>query len=313
VFWVNPYSQRSQRHRYIWPLDEAKAQEAAKRQALQRELLEIRRGLDEVKHALATRRAAQQREFERLRRKSDLAWDHFIRTFERYAAQQKAGFNRDQPRDDHGKWTDAGGDKERPEDAPKPGLTSQPSTMRRGGPRMPATPAQQARLAVANARAREAVGRVQQLDPHWRPQSATSRDNSNDFEVIIRAKEAETREAEARFMALSRVGYDDSYARRGALTSDELFVPGGERIGSRMPNSAENVRTVTPATFEELRTELMGGARRIDPDPEYNGVWYRRQDGSEFGLRISRDHGLTIDVLRSDHPLLRDGFRIHQR
>jgi hypothetical protein len=79
----------------------------AKRQALQRELLE-------VKLALAARRAAQQREFERLRRKSDLAWDHFIRTFKRYAEQRKAGFNPDQPRvptgsPDAGEWTRVSG------------------------------------------------------------------------------------------------------------------------------------------------------------------------------------------------------------
>ena len=90
-------------------------------------------------------------------------------------------------------------------------------------------------------------------------------------------------------------------------------MPEGERIGSRTPGAAENVRTVTPAQFEELRIELMGSAKRRGPDPRYDGVWYRRQDGSEFGLRISHEHGLTIDVLRSDHPLLRDGFRIHRR
>ena len=75
---------------------------------LERELLEIRRELDEVKFAFAARRAARERETEALRRKCDLAWDHFIRTFKRYAEQQKAGFNPDQPRDDRGKWTDSG-------------------------------------------------------------------------------------------------------------------------------------------------------------------------------------------------------------
>src|SRR4051794_4051553 len=233
MFWGNPYSKRSQRHRWMPPLDEAKAQQAAKRQGLQRELLEIRRGLDEVKLALATRRSAQQRELERLRRKSDLAWDHFIRTFKRYAAQQKAGFNPDQPRDDLGKWTDAGGDKERAEDAPKPGLVSQPSAMRRGGPRMPATPAQQARLAVASARAREALGRVQQLDPRWRPQSMTSHDNRDDYEVMIRAKEAESREAEARYIGLARAGNDDAYRRRDAPTTAAVLAPRGELVGDR--------------------------------------------------------------------------------
>jgi hypothetical protein len=88
---------------------EEAAQQAAARE-LQRELLEIRRELDEVRLALAARHAARQREFEMLRRKSDLAWDYFIRTFKRYAEQQKAGFNPDQPRDDHGKWTGSGRD-----------------------------------------------------------------------------------------------------------------------------------------------------------------------------------------------------------
>jgi len=84
------------------------AEQQAAAWALERELLEIRRELDEVKLALAARRAARLKEAEALRRKSDLAWDHFIRTFKRYAEQQKAGFNPDQPRDDHGKWTDSG-------------------------------------------------------------------------------------------------------------------------------------------------------------------------------------------------------------
>jgi len=93
----------------------AKAEEAAKaeaeeRETFERELLEVRRELDELKLELAARRAARLKEAEALRRKSDLAWDQFFRTFKRYAAQQKAGFNPDQPRDDHGKWTDSGRD-----------------------------------------------------------------------------------------------------------------------------------------------------------------------------------------------------------
>jgi len=49
VFWINPYSQRNQRWRWIRPLEEAKAQEAAERQALQREIIELRRECDELK------------------------------------------------------------------------------------------------------------------------------------------------------------------------------------------------------------------------------------------------------------------------
>src|SRR5438477_5739862 len=191
---------------------------------------------------------------------------------------------------DFGKWTDAGGDKERAEDAPKPGLVSQPSAMRRGGPRMPATPAQQARLAIASARAREAVSRVQQFDPHWRPQSLTSRDSRDDAEVMIRAKEAETQEAEARFMALSVARQDTPYSRTDAPTLGELFAPRGERVGYAS-NYDRKVRIVTPAEFETLRIEAMGGARQIEADAEYNGGWYTREVGAICGLRLSADDG----------------------
>jgi hypothetical protein len=57
----------------------------------------------------------------------------------------------------------------------------------------------------------------------------------------------------------------------------------------------------------------MGGARRIEPDESYSGVQYKREDGSVFGLRISRDHGLTFDIIESGHPMIPPGFRIHQR
>jgi hypothetical protein len=67
MFWVNPHSQRNQRQRWIWPPEEAKAQETAERQAFQREALELRRELDELKLELAARRAARLREAEALR------------------------------------------------------------------------------------------------------------------------------------------------------------------------------------------------------------------------------------------------------
>lgn len=41
--------------------------------------------------------------------KCNLAWRRFLESFRRFAiAATKAGFNADQPRDDHGRWTDAG-------------------------------------------------------------------------------------------------------------------------------------------------------------------------------------------------------------
>jgi hypothetical protein len=124
VFWINPYSQSDQRQRWIWPLEEAKAREAAEWEAFGRELAEVRCEWDELECELAARQ--QERKYE------------------------------GQPRTEIGRYSFG----------KKPKLVSQPAVMRRGGPRAPATPAQQARLAIANARAREAVARVRQLDPN---------------------------------------------------------------------------------------------------------------------------------------------------
>ena len=290
----------------------AAEQEALERTTLEREIFDLRREWHELKREIAARRAAAQRKAEVARIKSDLAFDRFFRIFKRYAEQQKAGFNPDQSRvpkgnPDGGEWVrdagkDGGSDRARSTDI---------SAQRRIGPRPFGTPQQHARLDAAIVSARAAIVRVQQLNPNWRPASMMSRDNPRDMEAMIRAKEAETREAEAQYLALARVGHDDSFLRRDAAATTDVLR--AEATRSPMPGDSKNTRTVSPARFEELRLELMGGARRMGPDPRYDGVIYRRQDGSEIGLRISGDHGLTLDVLRSNDPLIRNGFRIHQR
>jgi hypothetical protein len=249
--------------------------------------------------------AARRREL--LAREIDAAWDDWAE-FKRAVCAQQFEFKGDgESRDDRGRFSF--GKKPKPE----PELVSQPAAMRPCGPRPPATPAQQARLAIVNARAREAVSRVQQLDPNWRaPQSLTSSDNRDDAEVMIRAKEAETREAEARYIALARAGHDDSYMRRDAPTTAEVLAPRGELVGDRS-RYGEKVRIVAPDEFENIRAELMGGARRVEPAARYDGVWYKREDGSIFGLRLNRDHGLTLDVIENTRSFIPNGFRIHQR
>jgi hypothetical protein len=309
--WINPLYEAHQRkrfqrhdaqrfirydaHRFLNPAGiaeekraaqaRADAAVAAEQEAFEQELLQIRRDLAALKLELALRRI-----------------------FHKYSP--------DQPRvpkgnPDGGQWTgDAGKDGR---DKPRV-VSDEISAQRRGGPRGAGTLQQQARLVLAAARAREAVSRVQQLDPNWPPpRSVTSRDNRDDFDVMIRAKEAETREADARFLALSRAGHDAPYAMRDPPTTAEVLMPGGKMVGYRVLGAAPSVRTATPEEFENIRTELMGGARRIEPDARYDGVWYKRQDGSMSGLRLSADHGLTLDVTRSDHPMIPDGFRIHQR
>jgi len=95
-------------------------------------------------------------------------------------------------------------------------------------------------------------------------------------------------------------------------TTAEVLAPGGQLVGDRDRGVDENVRTITPDQFETIRTTLMAGARQIDAGADYDGVWYQRQDGTRFGLRLSSDYGLTLDVIRGDY-YVPEGLRFHQR
>ena len=70
------------------------------------------------------------------------------------------------------------------------------------GREVEATAAQEARLAVVEAQARDAIRRVQDIDPTWKPTQSFR----FTVEGEIVAVKAEAREAEARLSELSRVG-----------------------------------------------------------------------------------------------------------
>jgi hypothetical protein len=164
----------------------------------------------------------------------------------------------------------------------------------------------------ARDRARQAVARVRELDPGWKPRTMSLAE-SGSMEGAIRHNDALRQEAEARFVQLSRAGRDTNWPRRDPADFGSLLAPGGELVGNRAPAARENVRTVSSAEFESIRSELMIGARQLRDNPRYDGVRYQREDGSSFGLRLSHEHGLTLDVLESNTPLVKNGLRIHQR
>jgi hypothetical protein len=125
----------------------------------------------------------------------------------------KANYNPNQPRDDHGRWTDGGGgdgglDDPRvlsdatPDSDWKPGAQYAQNRPPIRGQFQGATPAQQARLAVAEARAQEAIRRVRELDPKWNPTPSLR----ESVEGAISTAQAEAREAEAHLAELARVG-----------------------------------------------------------------------------------------------------------
>jgi hypothetical protein len=50
----------------------------------------------------------------------------------------------------------------------------------------------------------------------------------------------------------------------------------------------------------------------MSPDPRYPGVAFERPDGTVIGIRNS-DSGPTIDVIRSNDPLIGPDFKVHQQ
>ncbi|TMI99432.1 MAG: hypothetical protein E6G97_22860 [Alphaproteobacteria bacterium] len=70
---------------------------------LEREILQLRREWDELKLEIVAGRTAARREAKAAR----IAFEKLCHDLQN-SAEQKAGFNPDQPRDDLGKWTDSG-------------------------------------------------------------------------------------------------------------------------------------------------------------------------------------------------------------
>jgi hypothetical protein len=118
----------------------------------------------------------------------------------------KTNFDPNQPRvpagnPDGGEWTDGGGGGSTRLAQARPGRGSGQVRLR-SGRIVSATPGQEARLAVAQARAEARASEVRQLDPNWRPTPSFT----ETIEGEILAAEAEGREAEARLHELATVG-----------------------------------------------------------------------------------------------------------
>jgi hypothetical protein len=83
------------------------------------------------------------------------------------------------------------------------------------------TPGQAARLAAAEARADEAIGRVREIDPNWKPSPSLY----GSVEGLIAAREAEAREAQARLDEFGRNGIGPGpYARESVPLEGQVVI-----------------------------------------------------------------------------------------
>jgi filamentous hemagglutinin len=155
---------------------------------------------------------------------------------------------------------------------------------------------------MSAARARALVREVQRHDPSWRPQPSIYQG----VEGQIRVNEWETQLAIQRLQQLGRSPPD-------GRPLSEVLLPGGRPIGTRDGGAGDGIRTVSQREFESMLEALSPGAQVVPSPSTYKGLWYQRPDGSIFGIRRSDEHGMTFEVIRSNHPTVRNGDKVHQK
>jgi HK97 family phage portal protein len=94
---------------------------------------------------------------------------------------------------------------------------------------------------------------------------------------------------------------------------EDILKPGGQDIGSRDGRATPGVRTVSPSEFEELRKQLLDGAKEVPASATYDGKWFERADGTKIGVRNSPDSGPTIEVVEGKTSGLKNGYKVHKR
>ena len=125
---------------------------------------------------------------------------------------------------------------------------------------------------------------------------------SGSIEGEIARNEAIIRQAEQHLSAM-RISPLASPSQRACL------APEGRLLGIR--GTSGFIREVNEREMEFIALNLANGARAVSK-PNYNGVWYVRRDGTEFGVRISRNFGFTIDIPQNKlEPITREGIRFH--
>ena len=88
-----------------------------------------------------------------------------------------------------------------------------------------------------------------------------------------------------------------------------IVAPGGRPVGTVFGWASAGIRTVTQAEFRTIQSRLLQGATSVKK-AGYGVTWYKRLDGSEFGIRNSSKNGLTIDV---NHPSISSDFKVHMK
>ncbi|WP_262029539.1 hypothetical protein [Microvirga sp. Mcv34] len=136
---------------------------------------------------------------------------------------------------------------------------------------------------------------VQRRDPNWKPRP-------NLYEGVegeILAHQATALQATARLRELR--------------AQEPVCRPIGDAPPLSRGGSSDGIYTIPTSVFREMLITVTPGSQIITSPVGYRGQWYQQPDGSVFGIRWSERYGVTLDVIRSNNPLVPNGYKVHQK
>jgi hypothetical protein len=96
-----------------------------------------------------------------------------------------------------------------------------------------------------------------------------------------------------------REGIRAAFGSKAKPTGD-IITPDGKGVGYRLKGASDKIRTVSQQEFNAIKQDMFAGAKQVPGPKGYEGNVFQRPDGTQFGVRISKTSGETIDIFRSE-------------
>lgn len=162
---------------------------------------------------------------------------------------------------------------------------------------------------------------LRRIDPRWKSTPSAY----ETIEGAIAHQRAVLLQAEARYRHLTGaelrpapgIGHNSGARpgapRKGNLSPVEVLVRDGQPIGYVARGAGPEVRTLPALEFDRVLAELTSGRYPIVPDTTYPGLYYRSDDGTLIGVRISTGWGLTFEMVSKINGSSRKNLKFHRR
>jgi hypothetical protein len=96
-----------------------------------------------------------------------------------------------------------------------------------------------------------------------------------------------------------REGIRAAFGSKVKPTGD-ILAPGGKAVGQNLKGTGRGIQTVNQTEFNAIKQDLFAGAKQVPGPKGYEGNVFQRPDGTQFGIRISKTSGETIDIFKGN-------------